>query len=80
MSAFARRFQIDATWPECGLITRMAYSDIAQKPRAARTANPKMKTGLVLNQTRSKTAASSQINTTAIPVRAEMSLVLLFTH
>jgi len=77
--AFSNRRNL-AEW---GRIARMAYrssrcNDIAQKPRAAMAANPNMKTGLVVNQARSKTATSSQISTTAIPVRAAMSLDLLF--
>jgi hypothetical protein len=42
-------------------------------------ANPIMKAGLVANA-RSKMATNSQINTTTIPVRATMSLVLLLMH
>jgi hypothetical protein len=40
-------------------------------------ANPIMKAGL---KARSKIATNSQINTTTIPVRATMSLVLLLMH
>jgi len=53
---------------------------MAQKPRAETTANPMMKAGLVAAKARSKTATNSQINTTTIPVRATMSLVLLLMH
>ena len=35
-------------------------------------ANPMMKAGLLVNKARSKTATSSQINTTTIPVTATM--------
>jgi hypothetical protein len=42
-------------------------------------ANPIMKAGLVA-KARSKIATNSQINTTTIPVRATMSLVLLLMH
>jgi hypothetical protein len=41
------------------------------------TANPIMKTGLVVTKARSKIATNSQINTTTIPERATMSFVFL---
>ncbi len=44
------------------------------------TANPMMKAGLVAAKARSKTATNSQINTTTIPVRATMGLVLPLMH
>jgi hypothetical protein len=40
-------------------------------------ANPSMKAGLVAKARWKKIASSSQLNTTTIPVRATMSLVLL---
>jgi len=42
-------------------------------------ANPMMKAGL-LTKARSKIATNSQTNTTTIPVRGTMSLVLLLMH
>lgn len=42
-------------------------------------ANPMMKAGLVA-KARSKISTNSQINTTAIPVRATVSLALLLMH